>query len=65
MQKELYIKFLDMLKQSKRSSVGSLAPKQKSWWKKSIPTNRSPLSYHTDGLRVFVDIEYLSEEKFM
>ena len=46
------------------SSVGALTPKQVSWWKKSILRKRPPLSYHTDGLRIFVDvIGYPFEEK--
>ena len=46
------------------SSVGALTPKQVSWWKASIPAKCPALSYHADGLRVFVDvIEYPFEDK--
>ena len=46
------------------SSVSGLTPKQESWRKKSILTKHPSLSYHTDGLRAFVDVtEYPSEEK--
>ena len=62
-EKELYTKFLDKRKKVTVSSVGGLTPKHESWWNKSILIKQPPLSYHTDGFRVFVDvIEYPSEE---
>ena len=64
MEKELYTIFLDKRKEGKRV---------KSWWfnskarelvKEKYPVKRPLLSYHTDDLRVFVDvIKYFSEER--
>ena len=58
------LSFFDMQKDGKYVKRWCLTPKQMSWWKKSILTKRSTLSYHTNGLKVFVDVmEHPFEEK--
>ena len=58
------LSFLISERKVNMSTIGALALKQVSWWKKSIPAKRPALSYHADGLRVFVDvIEYPFEEE--
>ena len=62
--KELYTKFLGMRKEGKLVMRWGFNSKARQLVKKSILTKRPPLRYHTDGLRVFVDVtECPSKEK--